>query len=114
MHSLPVLDSTFVSSAQPDNNLSFYPTSYVGTDPAFQNCAAFLQIALPPLTSVDSAFLRLAVIVKSGAEPSPVVVNRVESAFSSSLATYNTRSSFTPTASAINVSTSRPVPLCAD
>ncbi len=99
-------NATFVSSAQPNNNLSFYPTMYVGTDTQFQNCIGLMQITLPtlPVNQVDSAVLNLAVISKTGVSPSPVVVNRVTSIFSTSTVTYNTRPSFTPTASTISIS----------
>jgi len=101
-------NTTFVSSAQPDNNLSFYPTMYAGTDPSFQNCISLLQVTLPPLpvTRVDSAMLQFAVIIKSGAAPSLVVVNRVTSPFNTSTVTYNTRPSFNATPSQINITTS--------
>ena len=104
---LNISSTTFVSSAQPDNNLSFYPTMYVGLDPAFQNCISLLQVTLPPLpvTQVDSAKLQFAVIVKSGAAPSPVVVNRVTAPFNTATVTYNTRPPFTATPSQINVTT---------
>lgn len=64
---LNIPNTTFVSSAQPDNNLSTYPLMYAGTDPSFQYCISLMQIALPsiPVTKVDSALLQLAVIVKA-------------------------------------------------
>lgn len=104
---LNIPNTTFVSSAQPDDNLSFYPTMYAGTDPTFQNCISLLQVTMPPLpvTQVDSAILQFAVIVKSGADPSPVVVNRVTTPFSTSTVTYHTRPTFTATPSQINVTT---------
>lgn len=97
--------ATFVSSAQPSSNLSFYPTMYVGTDVQYQTCIGLMQIALPtlPVTQVDSAILNLTVISKTGAAPSPVIVNRATSTFSTSTVTYNTRPSFMPTASMVNI-----------
>lgn len=105
---LNIPNTTFVSSAQPDNNLSTYPLMYAGTDPSFQYCISLMQIALPsiPVTKVDSALLQLAVIVKSGAAPSPVVVNRVTTPFDKATVTYNTLPQFTATTSQINVTTS--------
>lgn len=100
--------ATFVSSAQPDSNLSFYPTVYVGTDMQYQACIGLMQIMLPtlPATQVDSAILNLTVISKTGASPSPVVVNRVTSAFNISTVTYNTRPAFTPVPSTVNIAES--------
>jgi hypothetical protein len=81
---------------------------YTGTDPSFQNCIGLLQIELPPLpvSRIDSAVLQLAVIVKSGEAPSPVVVNRVTEPFRTSAVTYNTRPAFTATSSQINIAVS--------
>ncbi len=103
-----ISNTTFVASGQPNNNMSSYSVMYVGTNPQFQDCIGLMQITLPslPVNQVDSAFLQLAVVAKSGAASSPVVVNRVDEAFSTSTVTYSTRPSFTPTASTINVSTS--------
>lgn len=105
---LNIPDTTFVSSALPDNEFAFSPLIYTGTDPTFQNCISLLQVALPslPVTAVDSALLQLTAIVKSGVAPSPVVVNRVTSPFSIDTVTYNTHPSFTATPSQINVTTS--------
>ncbi|NBJ16874.1 MAG: DNRLRE domain-containing protein [Dehalobacter sp. 4CP] len=104
---LNIPDTTFVSSYLPDMNFSSYPLVYSGTDPSFQNCISFLQIVLPvlPVTSVDSALLELSVIVKSGAAPSPLVVNRVTDPFSTATVTYNTRPAFTATPSGIDITT---------
>lgn len=101
-------DTTFVSSAQPDQNFSFYPLMYVGRDPGFLECISFLEIDLSsiPVTSVDSAVLQLSVIVKTGTEPSPIVVNRVTGPFDASTVTYNTMPTFEPTASQIDINTS--------
>lgn len=97
--------ATFVSSAYPTTNLSFYPTMYVGTDASYHNCISLMNITLPtlPVTHVDSAILNLAVISKTGALPSPIVVNQVTSAFDAFAVTYNTTPSFTPTASTIDI-----------
>lgn len=101
-------DTTFVSSAQPDMNLSFYPLIYVGADPSYRNCISLINVTLPqlPVSRVDSALLQLSVIVKSGTDPSLVVVNRVTSPFVSQTATYNTRPDFTATASQFDVTVS--------
>lgn len=100
--------TTFVSALLPDNNFSDSALLYTGTDPTFQNCISFMQITLPslPVTVVDSALLELTVIAKSGADPSPVVVNRVTDPFSTNTVTYNTSPSFTATSSQFNVTTS--------
>lgn len=100
-------NTTFISSSQPDSNFSFFPLIYTGTDPEFSSCTGLLRISLPelPVNQVDSAFLQLSVIVKSGASPSPVVVNEVTSSFDPSTVTYNTRPDFSPTASTISIST---------
>lgn len=105
---LIITDTTFVSSAQPDNNFSFYPLLYVGTDPEYHNCIGFLQFALPslPVNAVDSAVLQLSVIVKSGDAPSPIIVNRVTSSLDTNIVTYNSQPAFTATPSNINVSPS--------
>lgn len=93
-------DTTFVSSAYPTSNLSYYPTMYVGTDASYLNCVSLMNITLPtlPVTHVDSATLNLAVITKTGALPSPIVVNQVTSVFDVATVTYNTMPSYTPTA----------------
>lgn len=103
-----IVDTTFVSSTLPDTEFAYSPVIYTGTDPTFHNCISLLQVALPslPVTVVDSALLQLAVIVKSGVNPSPVVVNRVTSPFSTDTVTYNTQPSFTATSSQINVTSS--------
>ncbi len=99
--------TTFVSSAQPTINFSVYPTIYSGTDTQYQNCISLMQIALPslPVNFVDSAVLQLAVIAKSGTNPSPVVVNTVMEPFNRTTVTYNTRPAFTPTQSKVDVTT---------
>ncbi|ATW24562.1 DNRLRE domain-containing protein [Candidatus Formimonas warabiya] len=105
---LGIPDTTFVSSALADTDFSFSPLIYTGTEPTFQECISLLQVVLPslPVTAVESALLQLAVIVKNGAAPSPVVVNRVTSPFSTDTVTYHTRPSYTATPSQINVTTS--------
>ena len=76
-------DTTFVSSTQPDANLSYYPLFYTGTDPSFGTCIGLMQLSLSslPATNVVSAMLQLAVVVKSGLTQSPVVVNRVTDSY---------------------------------
>mgnify|MGYP001188900832 FL=1 len=105
--SIGIPDTTFVSSSQPTQNFSFYPLMYVGRDPVFLDCIGLMEIDLSsiPVTSVDSAVLQLSVIVKTGDEPSPIVVNRVTSPFDASTVTYNTIPTFTGTSSQINVET---------
>ncbi len=105
---IDISDTTFVSSAQPDTNLSFYPVIYVGTDTSFQNCIGLLKIALPPLpvTSVANAILQLAVIVKSGTDPSTVMVNRADSSYDIKTVNYNSCPSYTATFSQYDVSSS--------
>lgn len=105
---LNTTETTFVSSAQPNTNFSGYPVLYTGTDTTYQNCISFLKFELPslPVTSVDSAFLQLSVIVKTGDAPSTVVVNRVASMLDTSTVTYNTLPTFVATPSQVNVTTS--------
>lgn len=106
--SVGIPDTTFVSSAMPTQNFSFYPLMYVGNDPVFMDCMALMEIELPqlPVTSVDQAVLKLSVIVKTGQDPSPIVVNRVASPFDAATVTYNTAPGFTATTSQIDISTS--------
>jgi hypothetical protein len=101
-------DTTFVSSAQPDMNLSFNPLIYVGADPSYRNCIGLINVTLPqlPVSRVDSALLQLSVIVKSRTDPSPIVVNQVTNPFVAKTVTYNTRPDFTTTASQIDVTAS--------
>ncbi|KUO58956.1 MAG: hypothetical protein APF84_05740 [Gracilibacter sp. BRH_c7a] len=98
--------TTFVSSALADINLSISAILIVGTDPAFEDCISFLKFTLPvlPVASVDSAELRLFVFNKTGESPSPVVVNRVTSAFDTDTVTYSTQPTYVPTASMADVS----------
>jgi len=102
---LNIPQTTFISSAQPGNNFSFYPLINVGTDPNYLNCIGLLNISLPqlPVSSVDNATLNLAVITKSGLEPSPILVNRVTTAFDTNTVTYATQPAFTPTQIQYNV-----------
>ncbi len=101
-------ETTFVSSAQPSSNFSFYPLMYVGIDTVFSECIGLMEIDLSsiPVTNVDSAILQLSVIVKTDGNPSPILVNRVTSPFDAATVTYNTLPSFTPTSSQVNVNTS--------
>lgn len=97
---------TFTSSAQKDTNLSFYPTVYTGTDPNFKSCISFLQIVLPPISKADSAQLRLAVIAKSGDDPSTVAVNRVTAPFKTSDVSFSTMPAFAQEKAKIAISKS--------
>ena len=101
-------NTTFVSSTYADNNFSFYPLMYTGMDSTFGNCVSYMQFTLPslPVSMVDSAKLKFTVIVKNGGEPSPIVVNRVTSAFLTSSVTYNTQPASVATTSLINITTS--------
>lgn len=87
---LTVSQNTFVSSAQPNNNFCFYPVLYTGTDAGFGSCTSLLKFDLSTveIDVVDSAELVLSVIVKTGARPSKVVVNRVVDYFNSTKVTY--------------------------
>lgn len=100
-------ETTFVSSALPDTNFSTNPVIYAGTDEAFQNTISFLRYTLPslPVSEVDSAILQLSIIIKTGAAPSPVVINRVTSPLDTDTVTYNTQPAFIPTASQIDINT---------
>lgn len=91
--------TTFVASGEPNTNYSFYPLLNIGADPNFQNCTGLLKIPLPQLSvpTVDSARLNLAVITKSGTNPSPIVVNRVTSDYDTNTVTYTTQPPFAPT-----------------
>jgi hypothetical protein len=106
-YSTNISNTTFVSSAMPNSNFSFYPTIYTGTDQLYQTCIGYLQINLPtlPVNQVESAMLQLAVIAKSGSDPSTVKVGRVLTQYDFSSVTYNTRPDFEPTTSQITLST---------
>lgn len=100
-------ETTFVSSAQASNNFLFYPLMYVGTDPSYQDCTSLINVALPTLPKrVDSAFLQLSVIVKSGAAPSTVAVSQLGAAFDAKTVTYSSMPALISTATAFNVSAS--------
>ncbi len=97
--------TTFVSSAQPSANFSFYPLMYVGTDPEFQHCISLIHIPFPKLPkSVDSAVLQLSVIVKSGETPATVAVSQLSAPFDVQTVTHNTLPSLIPTAAQFTVS----------
>lgn len=100
-------ETTFVSSAFPTTNFSTNPVIYAGTDTTFQNTISYLRFTLPslPVSEVDSAILQLSVIIKTGAAPSPVVVNRVTTPLDTDTVTYSTQPSFTPTTSQISITT---------
>lgn len=91
-----------------DTELFLLPADVRWQCPTFLDSISLMGIDLSsiPVTSVDSAVLQLSVIVKTGAEPSPIVVNRVTSPFDATTVTYNTLPSFTPTSSQVNVETS--------
>lgn len=99
--------TTFVSSQLANYNLSSNAIIVVGTSPTYLNSISFLKfdISSLPVSSVDSALLRLFVFTKTGASSSPIVVNRVTSDFSISSVTYNTQPTYVPTASTTNIST---------
>lgn len=100
-------ETTFVSSAQPDNNFAAYPLLFTGTDTAFQNCISLLKLSLTslPVNHIDSAILQLSVIVKNGSEPSPVLVNEITEAYNTSDVTYTTLPAFISTAVQVNITT---------
>lgn len=99
-------DTTFVSSLLPNTNLEFSAIIVVGTDPVYLDSISFLKfdISSLPVESVDSAILRLFVFAKTGASPSPIVVNRVTSDFDINSVTYNTMPTYIPTSSTTDVS----------
>ena len=103
--SLP--DTTFVSSQNANSNYSYYPLLYTGVDPSFGTCIGYLNIPLPdlPVSVVDSAKLRLSVIVKSGNAPSPIEVFRAAEAFDANSVTYLTQPAAVPTGSSVGVTT---------
>ncbi len=100
-------DTTFVSSLLPDYNFPDPPLIYAGTDSIFQECISFMKIdlSLIPVNVVDSALLELTVYEKTGAVPSPVLVNRVTTPFDTNTVTYNTRPAFTATPSQLAITT---------
>lgn len=97
-------DLTFTSSSQKNTNLSFYPTIYTGVDANFKNCTGFLKLVLPPIPKADNAELRLAVIAKSGDDPSIISVNRVTAPFKTSDVTFASMPDFTKEKANINIS----------
>ncbi|OPX45539.1 hypothetical protein CLHUN_09140 [Ruminiclostridium hungatei] len=99
--------TTFVASGAPDDNFSTFPLMFVGTDSTYLDCTGLLKINLPqlPLASVDSAILSLAVIVKNGAAPSTVIVNRITADFDTSAVTYSTQPAYVATESQYIVTT---------
>lgn len=96
-------DTTFVSSAQPNSNFSYYPFMYVGTAPSFGQTIGLMQFTLPwlPVSEVDSAVLTLYVYGKTGTAPSTVVVNRVTAPYNTNTVTYNNQPTFVPTANQV-------------
>lgn len=99
--------TTFVSSFLPDTNLAVSAIIIVGTDPDFGNCVSFLRFTIPSLSvaAVDSAALRLFVFSKTGVSPSPIVANRVTTAFDINTVTYNTMPGYVATPSMTDIST---------
>lgn len=91
--------TTFVSSTLATFNLSTSAVIVVGTHPVYQDSISFLKFDLSalPVTSVDSAILRLFVFSKSEVLPTPIVVNRVTTNFDINTVTYNTMPAFVPT-----------------
>jgi hypothetical protein len=100
-------DTTFVSLALPGTNFSVYPLIYVGNDPGFYGCTGLINAALPVLPKkVDSAYLQLSVIVKSGAAPSTVAVSQLSAYFNAKTVTYNSMPSLISTATQFSVAVS--------
>lgn len=101
--SLP--ETTFVSSAQPNSNLSAYPLMYVGNDPSFYECIGLINVALPALPkNVDSAVLQLSVIVKGGALPSTIMISQLGASFDAQTVTYKTMPALLSTATRFSAS----------
>lgn len=98
--------TTFVSSTLADVSLSFSAIIVVGTDSIYGTSISFMNFDLSsiPVQSVDSAVLRLFPFAKTGAVPSPIVVNRVTSDFDIATVTYNTMPTFVPTGFTTEVS----------
>lgn len=103
-----ISETTFISSAQPDNNFSTYPLMYVGTDSSYQRCISLFKVNLQqiPVSAVQSAKLEFSVIAKNGDTPSNIIINNVTSPFVVSNVTYNTAPSLSFTSTSINVSKS--------
>lgn len=81
---------------------------YVGNDAGFINYISLMEIDLPPLQveTVEQAVLRLSVIVKTGADPSQIVANRVTSPFDATDVTFETIPGYETTASQIDINIS--------
>lgn len=102
---LNTTETTYVSSALPDNNFSFYPSLFTGTDATYQACIGFLKfdLAAIPVKSADSAYLQLSVIAKTGTVPSRIEVNRVTSEFARDTVTYRTLPDYTASSGSAQV-----------
>ncbi len=102
---LNTTETTFVSSALPENNFSSYPSLFTGTDLTYETCISFLKFNLAsiPIETVDSAYLQLSVIVKTVDATSPIIINRVSSELDTGTVTYHTKPAYTATASTANV-----------
>ncbi|MDI3481230.1 MAG: hypothetical protein PWQ97_885 [Tepidanaerobacteraceae bacterium] len=108
MQTLLSSGTSFVSGAFVNVNFSASASMIAGISPVYSNCISLLQFAIPPLpvASVDRAVLRLFVMYKTGIEPTPVVVNRITSAFDMATVTYNAMLTFAATGSTVNVNIS--------
>lgn len=102
---LTVSQNTFVSSAQPNDNFSYHPLLYAGTDEIFENCISLLKFDFTTIAanSVDSAYLQLAVISKSGLGADTIAVNRVTESFDASYVTYDTFPTTEATSSQVDI-----------
>ncbi len=102
---LTVSQNTFVSSAQSNDNFSYHPLLYSGTDEIFESCISLLKFDFTTIAanSVDSAYLQLAVISKSGPGTDTIVVNRVTESFDASHVTYDTFPITEPTSSQVDI-----------
>ncbi len=102
---LTVSQNTFVSSAQPNDNFSYHPLLYAGTDEIFENCISLLKFDFTTIAvnSVDSAYLQLAVISKSESGADTIVVNRVSKSFDASHVTYDTIPTIEATSSQVDI-----------
>lgn len=102
---LTVAQNSFVSSEQPKNNFSYQPLLYTGKAKGFGSCTSLLKFDFTTVATnaVESAFLQLAVIVKSEEDPVEIVVNRVTKSFDSAYVTYDNMPDITPVPSEIKV-----------
>ena len=102
---LTVSQNTFVSSAQPNDNFSYHPLLYAGTDEIFENCISLLKFDFTTIAtnSVDSAFLELAVISKPVPDAGTIIVNRITESFDASYVTYNTIPTIEATPSQVEI-----------